>query len=206
MESSLQPKFTIVMTLFGTHHFLPRAIACLMEQTCDNWELILVSDGPAPRARHSPCRVLFPLQKRHPINRIEFHELPRAENCWGNVARSFGLSRASGDYICWINHDNLITPDFLRTHLRNIRRQPGCLSVVDIQLWREDRYIGRFPRAYRCGKIDLLCFALPTQTARELDAFGPAMERLYAADGRVFDAAARLLPIQHQRRIVGTHF
>ena len=91
-------------------------------------------------------------------------------------------------------------------HYRNIRRQPDCLSVVDIDLWKEDRYWGRFPRAYRCGKIDLLCYALPTRTARELKAFGAQTQHLYAADGKLFDAATRLLPIEHQRRVVGTHF
>ncbi len=206
MQPSLRPKFSIVMTLFETQHFLPRAIACLMDQNYHNWELILVSDGPEAREPYSPRRILQPLQKHFPSNRIEYHELPRAEGCWGNVARAFGLERSKGDYVCWVNHDNLIYPDYLLSHVRNIQRRPGCLSVVDIQLWREVRYYGRFPRAYRCSSIDLLCYALPVGTARDLDAFGPPTEKLYAADGRLFDAAARILPIQHQQRIVGVHF
>lgn len=206
MSSVTAPKISIVMTLYETYHFLPRAFAGVMQQNYANWELILVSDGPAAREKYDPRRIFRTLQRGFPSNRAEFHELPRAPGCYGNAARAFGLTRAEGDYVCWVNHDNLISPDYLRTHARNIRRRPGCLSVVDIDLWKEERYRGRFPRGYRCGKIDLLCYALPTEIARELEAFGPEVERLYAADGKLFEAAARVLSIEHERRLVGTHF
>jgi len=199
-------KFSVVMTVFDTYHFLPRAIGCLMDQIHQNWELLLVADGAAPRSRYAPRKILRPLQKTFPRNRVEFFEIPRAEGRWGNVARAYGLKQAQGDYICWVNHDNLIAPDYLRTHLCNIRQRAGCLSVVDIHLWKDDRYFGRYPRGYRCNKIDLLCFSVPIQTARDVEAFGPDVEGIYAADGMLFEACARLLPIEHQHRAVGIHF
>lgn len=209
-------KFSVVMTVFGTYEFLPRGVACLMDQSYGEWELLVVSDGPVPRmdskggknreGKFGPRRVLEPLRMMFPEKRIEFFELDRAEGCWGNRGRAYGLQEARGEYVCWVNHDNLIGRDYLKQHAENVARRPGCLSVVDIHLWIGDRYRGRYPRAYRCGRIDLLCYAIPCETARRVEAFGSAMERIYAADGKVFEACARELEIEHTREAAGHHF
>jgi hypothetical protein len=80
------------------------------------------------------------------------------------------------------------------------------VSVVDIDLWKQDRYYGRYPRRLAASKIDLLCFAVPTELARRVDAFGGASSRVYAADWLTFDACRKLAPVERNRRLVGTHF
>jgi hypothetical protein len=53
---------------------------------------------------------------------------------------------------------------------------------------------------------DLLCFAVPTQTALKVNAFGGRAERVYAADWLTFNACQKLLLIEHNHKLVGTHF
>lgn len=195
------------MTAFETFDLLPRALACLLNQVHTAWELLIVVDGPPPRSgRFAPRRLVAQLKARFGGRRIEVHHLPRAAECYGNVARNFGLQQAGGDYVCWVNHDNLVAPDYLAAHAENIVKRPGCLSVVDIDLWKGDRYHGRYPRRFAAGRIDLLCFAAPTELALRVNAFGGAASRVYAADWLAFDACRKIAPVVHNRRLVGTHF
>ena len=198
--------FSIVMTVFEPYALLPRALACVLAQTHAEWELLVIVDGPAPRRGFAPKRVVGQLHARFGERRVEVRHLPRAAGCYGNVGRSAGLSEARGEYVCWVNHDNLIAPDYLAAHHENAKRTPGCVSVVDIDLWKGDRYYGCFPRRLAASKIDLLCFAVPTELARRVNAFGGNAARVYAADWLVFDACRRLAPVEHTRRLVGTHF
>ena len=199
-------KFSIAMTAFDTYCFLPRAIACVLQQEHVDWELLLVCDGPTPSDDFDPERMLARARRRAPGRRMECWRLPRAEGCYGNVARRFALEQATGDYVCWVNHDNLIAPRYLAAHAENIRKSPGCVSVVDIAYWRNAVPHGPFPRALRRSRIDLLNFAAPTELCRRVDAFGDGMSREYAADWRVFDALRRLAPVERRAGIVGTHF
>ena len=194
------------MTVYDSFHFLPRALSFVVQQIHTNWELLIVVDGESPTTRFDPRRLIQQLRRHHTKQRIGVWELPRAEGCHGNVGRNFCLQQATGDYVCWINHDNLITPDYLTAHRENIEKTPGCLSVVDIHLWEQDRYRGRYPRRMAVSHIDLLCFAVPTQTALEVNAFGGRAERVFAADWLTFHACQKLLPIEHNHRLVGTHF
>jgi hypothetical protein len=133
-------------------------------------------------------------------------ELPRAEGSYGNVARNFALAHAAGEYVCWVNHDNLIFPQYLAAHAANIRKTPGCVSVVDVDYWINDRPHGRYPRRLARSRIDLLNYAVPLAVARQVDAFGGASSRVYAADWIVFDACRRLCPVEHNPVLVGAHF
>jgi glycosyltransferase involved in cell wall biosynthesis len=198
-------QFSIVMTAFEPFELLPRALCCVLAQSHLEWELVVVVDGPPPGA-FAPERLVGQLGACFGTRRVEVHHLPRAEGCYGNVARNFGLGRVRGDYVCWVNHDNLIAPAYLEAHRENVEKSPGCVSVVDIDLWQGDRYHGRYPRRMAASNIDLLCFAVPTTLARRVDAFGGKAAGVYAADWLVFDACRKLAPVEQNRRLVGTHF
>jgi len=199
-------KFSIVMTVHETWFHLPRALSAVLQQTCPDWELILVSDGAVESSEYAPVKLFQQIRRHHPHADLQFLEIEPAPGCFGNRARHRGMHQAKGDYICWVNHDNLIHPDYLETHLLNFVQSPYCLSVVDIELWKDHVYRGRFPQSLRRSRIDLLNIALPLKTALEIDAFGPACERIYAADWSLFQAASEKLEVEWTHKIVGTHF
>lgn len=199
-------KFSIVMTAFEPWLLLPRALACVGQQTHSVWEVIVAVDGPCPDGPDDPRRVIQSFRQHHPRHSIELLELPRAAGCFGNVGRNVALSRGTGDYVCWVNHDNLIAPDYLATHAENIRSQPGCISVVGIEYWTGGTCHGSFPRQLARSKIDLLNFSVPMDLARRVQAFGGNHQRVYAADWLTFADCRRHAPVVQSSRIVGCHF
>lgn len=202
----MKPKFSLLMTVYEPWELLPRALACLGQQTWPYWELWLLIDGPCPTGEYDPRRIVHSFRRHQPQHAVELCELPRAAGCFGNVSRHAGLKFATGDYVCWINHDNLIAPDYLATHAANIAQSPGCVSVVGIDYWRGGVCHGPFPRALSRSRIDLLNFSVPTTLARQVQAFGPANQERYAADWDTFAACRLLAPVVQTHRIVGTHF
>lgn len=187
-------KFSIIMSAWGTWELTRHAIASLISQTHKNWELVLVSDGPMSPVVDVFLRALY---QHFPSNKVARVEAERVDGIWGNRARRIGLNYCQGDYVCWINHDNIVFPDYLSSHVRNVEKTPGCLSVVNLECWVRARYYGVFPFGEpRLTKIDLMNFAMPLEVARQVDAFGPAMEKIHHADWLTYEAASKLIPVE----------
>ena len=123
------------MTVFEPFDLLPRAMTSVCRQEHTEWELLVVVDGPPPAGPLAPRQVVEQMRTSFPRNRFGLWELPRAAGCYGNVGRHFALQQARGDYVCWVNHDNLISPRDLAADAENANKTPGCLSIVDIDLW-----------------------------------------------------------------------
>lgn len=213
------------MTVFEPYRLLPRAITDVCRQKYLDWELLILQDGEVPGEeavdefkRESDTTRMTGFMPAHIVSattpvlgaghRIELISLPRAEGCFGNVGRHKAMEQSQGDYICWVNHDNQISPDFLRAHKENIYRTPGCISLVSIDYWKGSIYHGVFPRAGELifRHVDMLCYALPLDVAKEVDAFGPDMEDSGAADWITLQRAMEIAPVERSLGIVGTHF
>lgn len=185
-------KFSIIMSAWQPWEDIRKAVGCLFCQTYRDWELIVVSDGMRDAAVDLVIRAFH----HYPRNRYEVVDCPRVPGIWGNRARRIGLDHCQGDYVVWINHDNIVFPDYLAAHKRNIDSMSGCISVVNLDCWVRMRYYGPFPvRPARLTKIDLMNFAMPLELARKVDAFGPEMEAIHHADWLTYDAATRHAPV-----------
>src|SRR5262245_57890572 len=117
--------FSVVINVFDAHQmFLPRALTGLLNQTFRDFELLVVVDGEERLHPFDPvdlCRQTVPGQVIY---------RPRSHTD-GNRERNFALSVARGNYIVWLNADNLVYPDWLRNHYSNAAGQAGAVSVVN---------------------------------------------------------------------------
>ncbi len=98
-------KFSIVMPVLNGAEFVSAAIESVAAQTEDAWELIIVDGGsrdetPSIAARHA----------RDP--RIHFVSEPD-DGMYDALLKGFARSR--GDWLCWLNSDDLLTPWALAT-------------------------------------------------------------------------------------------
>lgn len=197
-------KFSIIMSVWQPWHLVQQSMACVLCQSHRDWELIVVSDGGAEDVVHKTADILGRKSKK----RVEMATAPRREGIWGNHARRMGLDYCQGDYVCWVNHDNIVFPDYLAAHAKLVEDSPGCVSVVRLSLWSKGFYHGVYPRSpLRRSHIDLMNYAMPLEVARKVDAFGPAMEHEYSADWDVFEQASKHCPVKvaNDLDIVGIH-
>ncbi len=181
--------FSIVITVHaGDQIFLPRAVTGLVNQTFKDFEVIVVVDGEDPLRPYDPHLVCGKTLPATVVYR------PRS-NTIGFRERHHSLGLARGQYVAWLNVDNLTYPHWLACHRENVTAGPGAISVVNIQYWQRHDYWGVLPRALAYGHLDLLNYALPLDLARRVGVFGPDTERIPHADWLAFERCAREAPV-----------
>mgnify|MGYP002714056100 CR=1 FL=1 len=97
-----EPLVTVIMPTFNRGFLIAEAIQSVLDQTWKNWELIVCDDG-------STDKTSFVI-KHFKDPRIRYLQLEKAN---GAIARNFGLKFSRGDYIAFLDSDNLWHPFFL---------------------------------------------------------------------------------------------
>jgi glycosyltransferase involved in cell wall biosynthesis len=109
------PLVSVIMPTFNRREFLPPAIASLLNQTFAHWELIIADDGSDTDTR-SYLRSL--------------HAPPRVKVIWlshsgrPSVARNAALREARGEYVAFLDSDDLWLPRKLELQLSSLARHP----------------------------------------------------------------------------------
>jgi glycosyltransferase involved in cell wall biosynthesis len=109
-----QPAFTIVIPVRDDADGLPRALASVLAQNFASFEVIVVDDGSTkPVAREEDPRV-------HVVR----HERSRGPG----AARNTGMSRASGEYVAFLDSDDVFRPNRLE-HAYRVHAEGAELVV-----------------------------------------------------------------------------
>lgn len=95
---------SIILPVFNAEGFLPQCLDSILRQTYQNWELIAVDDG----SKDGSIEILKSYEKRG--NRI--HIISK-ENEGVSIARNIALEHAHGDYIYFVDSDDIVMPEGL---------------------------------------------------------------------------------------------
>lgn len=88
---------SIIMPTFNCTDYISRAIKSVIDQTWTNWELIIVDDG----STDNTTKVIDPFLKYHNIVYL------KQENKGIASARNKGIKYAHGDYIAFLDSDDI---------------------------------------------------------------------------------------------------
>ena len=95
---------SIILPVFSAERFLPQCLDSILRQTYQNWELIAVDDG----SKDGSMEILKSYEKRdHRIHIIS------KENEGVSIARNIALEHAHGDYIYFVDSDDIVMPEGL---------------------------------------------------------------------------------------------
>ncbi|MGN0358414.1 MAG: glycosyltransferase family 2 protein [Blautia sp.] len=98
------PKVSIILPVYNKDEYLSATLNLLINQSYQDWELIVVDDGSTDDS--SEIIESFALRD-HRINIIS------QENRGVSAARNLGLSRATGEWIWFVDADDFPNKDFL---------------------------------------------------------------------------------------------
>lgn len=125
------PRFSIILPVYsevealqmgsaGQRHFrgntVQRAIKSILNQQFPDWELIIVDDGCADNLTPDILDKFANQDERIKV----FHK----ENKNRAIARNFGMERATGEWICWLDSDDEYSTHYLRELDRAIQDFP----------------------------------------------------------------------------------
>lgn len=182
-------KFSVVITSYWNDlALLPQSLYCVLNQDYKHYEIIVT-------VRTHPNTVI-PQLTRDLLNqhehRLRIIRLGPERNAWGNQERNIGMNAATGDYIVWLNCDNLAYPNWLSNHALNLMQNPNAVSIVNIHCWRFMHDLGVFPTKLDYGGVCELNYAMPLELAKKIDAFGVWCEKDGASDWFTLQRAMNL--------------
>ena len=112
-------KFSVIIPIYNKADTIADAIASVYSQTIDDYEIVAVDDG----SKDALIEALADL--RSPKLRL-IHQ----ENGGVSVARNTGLSYAKGEYICFLDADDLWKPNHLEVLHNLIEKYPDAHAFV----------------------------------------------------------------------------
>ncbi|ACS78634.1 glycosyl transferase family 2 [Maridesulfovibrio salexigens DSM 2638] len=110
-------KVSIVIPLFNQGHYLEEAVRSVLNQTYTNWEICIINDGSTDNS----YEVAKELIERINDNRIR---LLTQENRGKGATRNRGLNETDGEFVTTLDSDDMITPDYLASAVRMMRKNP----------------------------------------------------------------------------------
>lgn len=109
----MSPQISVIIPAYNAERTILETIASVQQQTFSNFELIIINDGSTDRTLELLNSVEDPRLK---IFSYSNGGLP--------VARNRGISHASGDFIAFLDADDLWTPDKLEAQLAALQQHP----------------------------------------------------------------------------------
>jgi len=134
---------SVVMTVLDGERFIGEAIQSVFDQTYPNWELLVVDDGSTDRS----TAIARDFAVRHP-ERVRYLEHPGHVNRGTSASRNLGMAEAHGDYIAFLDADDVYLPDRLARHVAMLDADPEA-DVVQSDTLRWHSWSGAASSDFR---------------------------------------------------------
>lgn len=108
-------KVSIIVPTYNRSEFIGQAIQTILNQTYDNWELVIVNDGSDDNTEE--------IINSFNDNRICYYKHP--ENRGQPAARKTGIKNAAGDYIAFLDDDDFWESEKLSDQVQILDSDPS---------------------------------------------------------------------------------
>ena len=118
------PRVTCIMIFLDAERFITEAIESVLGQTFAGWELLLVDDG----SRDASTATARYYASQHPTT-IRYLEHEEHENRGMSAARNLGIRHARGEYVAFLDADDVWLPTKLEQQVAILDSQPAAAMV-----------------------------------------------------------------------------
>ncbi len=142
IQDHLMSRVSILIPAYNAERFVGAALQSALDQTWPDTEIIVVDDGSQDQT--------YAVAKRYESARVK---ILRQENRGAAAARNTALRQAQGDFLQYIDADDLLSPDKIREQVLLLQEYPGYVSVSSAMYF----FDGEDPKAgllERSGVLD----------------------------------------------------
>lgn len=120
-------KISIVIPVYNVKNYLSTCLDSVINQSYSNLEIILVDDGSTDNSG----TICDDYAKRD--NRII---VCHQKNSGVSLARNNGIAKAKGEYICFIDADDIVHPDYIKKLVSNL--DSNALTICQIEKFQNN--------------------------------------------------------------------
>lgn len=132
-------KVSIVIPVYNGSNYMREAIDSALSQTYKNIEIIVVNDGSNDSGLTENIALSYG-------NKIKYFY---KKNGGQASAVNFGISKMTGDFFCWLSHDDLYLPYKVKTQIEFLKN----LGRTEVILYSDFEYIDAYGKTFRSKKI-----------------------------------------------------
>lgn len=125
--------FSIIVPVYNAGKWLNDTVASVTSQSNTNWELLLVEDGSTDNSKDIISELAANDGRIKPIFK---------DNGGVSAARNRGLQEATGEYIIFLDADDMLAEDTLRTYSDIIAQHP------EIEIIKASHYVKNFDKFF----------------------------------------------------------
>lgn len=97
---------SVIIPVYNVEKYLEKCIDSVLEQTFENYEIVLVNDGSTDNS----LQIMQRYQEKNP-DKVKIFD---KENGGLSSARNYALDRAQGEYVTFLDSDDYIDKDYLQ--------------------------------------------------------------------------------------------
>jgi glycosyltransferase involved in cell wall biosynthesis len=112
------PKVSVIIPLFNKEKFIAQTLNSLLSQTFQDWECIIVDDGSDDLGPNIVSKYASSFPNRF--------RLIRQTKSGQAIARNVGIAKAVGEYIAFLDADDLWHPRKLYRQVMAMENEPTC--------------------------------------------------------------------------------
>jgi glycosyltransferase involved in cell wall biosynthesis len=128
------PKISVIIPAYNGEQTIKETIKSVLSQTLSQFEIIVINDGSQDKTLEVVSSILDP--------RLKVLSYP---NAGVSVSRNRGISQAGGDYVSFLDADDLWTPDKLESQLKALQANPQAAVAYSWTDWIDES--GQFLRS-----------------------------------------------------------
>jgi glycosyltransferase involved in cell wall biosynthesis len=141
----LQPLVSIIIPTFNSSSYIKATLDSVLSQTYFHWECILVDDGSSDLTESIVANYL------EKDNRFQSYKRPENLPKGPSSARNYGVLQAKGDYLIFLDADDLLVPTCLENRVAQFQQNPDC----DFLVFQMERFLDEPDFSKKEVKVEL---------------------------------------------------
>lgn len=124
------PLVSVILIFLNAKRFIQEAIESVLDQSYNHWELLIVDDG----SFDGSTTIARAYAEKYP-QKIHYLEHPGHQNRGKSASRNLGINTARGDYIAFLDADDVWLPGKLKRQVEILQTQPEAGMLYGLSKW-----------------------------------------------------------------------
>jgi len=155
-----QPLVSVIVPTFNSADYLYRTLQTVLNQTWENWEILVVDGGSGDRSAEIAEEFLIE-------NSLQGRVI-RTEDLGGAYSRNTGVAHANGEFLAFLDADDLWFPDKLDRQVGALRSDPSALGCTTDFLFQRGSRTFRNPQPFLWSMRHVMKWL-------EMETYGPCL-------------------------------
>lgn len=143
----MKPKVTVIVPAYNSEKYIEKCIETVNEQTFKEYEMLIINDG-------STDHTLEIIENK--MKEYDWLRVISIENHGQGYARNLGVREAKGDYILFLDSDDLLKPETLELTVNKMEKEQPDAVFFDWLRYYEDEDIYKKAKAKEFFDKDVL--------------------------------------------------